>query len=560
MEQVYLTDLPDEIVTKIYDSGILDEYNGQGDGDEFYHKAEARYAADALNKLNIPGLYVDWVEYELVNEDYPNYQLVFDYNEQLTEDTSQDIESSVDRIHEWLSEHPMQATDDAISEEEFTDTIAENVFGKDADNLTNEEAYAINHVYNDIIDELKYTPSKSININQTRFKAGKFTRKELEKLRSEIILDSLYTDDYTNSFNIDEELLQDFFDGYSNYLNELKEDPEGANPTDDFDNIDNLENWYLMTDYDISAGGDLNEDFDDEDGDTEDMYDDELADRFIEDLIMVYSLEDLNKLENEIEDAYENGVLDPNYYGGLVEDIYTKNEMFEVSAALYDELKAKIDAATTNAELKKIKRRVEKLFGNEIFEFNADEDEVLMQDAYDKLIELINNKNLKESVNLDIDNESHEEVPPVYADAVRDMKEFDKKKEETTKITEDPVEEPKDIKMALGAKQMHLDESLFVEAYNDGWDKVSELDSYEDVKDDCQRLIYEIDNTVKGAYTHANTYSELGRYIKNVAEELDYFGDEVMNLSEDGDSEDLDESLIKDDDWAKILAVLDDKE
>lgn len=552
MEQVYLTDLPDEIVNKIYDSGILDEYNGQGEGDEFYHKAEAEAAANTLNKLNIPGLHVDWVEYELVNDKYPNYQLVFDYTAQLTEDAPQDIESAIDMVRNWLSDHPTQTTD----EEEFTDIIAENVFDKDTDSLTSEEAYAITHVYDEIIDELEYDSSKFINLNQVRFKAGKFTRDELKQLRSEIILDSIYIDDYANSFNIDKELVRDFFNGYSDYLYELKEDPDGANPENDFDNIDNLESWYWTVDYDISASGDLNEDFDDdEDRAAEDMYDDELADRFIEDLNMVYSLEELNKLENEIRDAYENGELDPDYYNGLISDIYTKNEMFEVSAALYDELKAKIDAATTDAELKEIKEHVEKLFADDV-----DGDETLMQDDYDKLIKLINNKNLKESVNLDINDGSYEQVPPVYADAVRDMKEFDKKKEETTKITEDPVKEPKNIKMASGAKQMHLDESLFVEAYNDGWDKVSELDSYEDVKEDCQRLIYEIDNTVKGAYTRANTYSELGQYIKRVAEELSDFGDDVMNLSEDDDSEDLDESLIKDDDWARILAVLDDKE
>ena len=385
MEQIYLTDLPDEIVNKIYDSGILDEYNGQGEGDEFYHKAEAEAAANALNKLNIPGLHVDWVEYELVNDKYPNYQLIFDYTAQLTEDAPQDIESAIDMVRNWLSDHPTQTTD----EEEFTDIIAENVFDKDTDSLTSEEAYAITHVYDEIIDELEYDSSKLINLNQVRFKAGKFTRDELKQLRSEIILDSIYIDDYANSFNIDKELVQDFFNGYSDYLYELKEDPDGANPENDFDNIDNLENWYWTVDYDISASGDLNEDFDDdEDRDAEDMYDDELADRFIEDLNMVYSLEELNKLENEIRDAYENGELDPDYYNGLISDIYTKNEMFEVSTALYDELKAKIDAATTDAELKEIKERVEKLFADDV-----DGDEMLMQDDYDKLIKLINNKN-----------------------------------------------------------------------------------------------------------------------------------------------------------------------
>lgn len=40
------------------------------------------------------------------------------------------------------------------------------------------------------------------------------TRQELEKLRNEITLNSLYTDDYINSFNIDPRQVQDFFDSY----------------------------------------------------------------------------------------------------------------------------------------------------------------------------------------------------------------------------------------------------------------------------------------------------------------------------------------------------------
>lgn len=40
------------------------------------------------------------------------------------------------------------------------------------------------------------------------------TKTQLQKLRQEIILNSLFTDDYTNSFNIPPRQVQDFFDGY----------------------------------------------------------------------------------------------------------------------------------------------------------------------------------------------------------------------------------------------------------------------------------------------------------------------------------------------------------
>ena len=40
------------------------------------------------------------------------------------------------------------------------------------------------------------------------------TKQELQQLRNEITLNSIYTSDYNNSFNIDPRQVQDFFDGY----------------------------------------------------------------------------------------------------------------------------------------------------------------------------------------------------------------------------------------------------------------------------------------------------------------------------------------------------------
>ena len=40
------------------------------------------------------------------------------------------------------------------------------------------------------------------------------TKQELQQLRNEITLNSLYTSDYDNSFNIDPRQVQDFFDSY----------------------------------------------------------------------------------------------------------------------------------------------------------------------------------------------------------------------------------------------------------------------------------------------------------------------------------------------------------
>ena len=76
------------------------------------------------------------------------------------------------------------------------------------------------------------------------------TKQELQKLRNEIVLNSLYTSDYENSFNIDPRQVQDFFDGWLEYCSE---DIEYTNDTDYYnqlfdkaDNIDNLVDYYII--------------------------------------------------------------------------------------------------------------------------------------------------------------------------------------------------------------------------------------------------------------------------------------------------------------------------
>lgn len=89
------------------------------------------------------------------------------------------------------------------------------------------------------------------------------TRDKLDQLRGDIVLCSLYADDYENSFGIDRHDVQDFFDGYIEFLEELAEEDyeEGRAEEkmglddldaflDEYDTIGNLENWY-----DIVQGG-----------------------------------------------------------------------------------------------------------------------------------------------------------------------------------------------------------------------------------------------------------------------------------------------------------------
>ena len=81
-------------------------------------------------------------------------------------------------------------------------------------------------------------------------------KKDLWKLRQEIVLNSLYTNDYVNSFGINEQTVQDFFDSYIEELNWLLEEKVGVEEIEKMnsdkyyselfklDNEDNLYNYY----------------------------------------------------------------------------------------------------------------------------------------------------------------------------------------------------------------------------------------------------------------------------------------------------------------------------
>lgn len=77
------------------------------------------------------------------------------------------------------------------------------------------------------------------------------TKVELQKLRSQITLNSLYVSDYQNNLGIEEHTVCEFFNGYVDYLGELiEEDYPNAKDGDwygllgEYDTTDNLWDWY----------------------------------------------------------------------------------------------------------------------------------------------------------------------------------------------------------------------------------------------------------------------------------------------------------------------------
>ena len=75
----------------------------------------------------------------------------------------------------------------------------------------------------------------------------------LWELRQQIVLNSLYTADFKNTFGFSAKSVQDFFDGYMSYIWELCCEDRGHQTTlqmvlDDYDNPDNLLDYFWTSD------------------------------------------------------------------------------------------------------------------------------------------------------------------------------------------------------------------------------------------------------------------------------------------------------------------------
>lgn len=75
-----------------------------------------------------------------------------------------------------------------------------------------------------------------------------------------------------------------------------------------------------------------------------------------------------------------------------------------------------------------------------------------------------------------------------------------------------------------------MDECLKESRDFQGWEIPDEIK--DDIFYHLQQLTYEINNGVRGAYTGVRTYEDLGHYIKQLAEDLNQFGENVSSLEE----------------------------
>lgn len=105
------------------------------------------------------------------------------------------------------------------------------------------------------LDDGCYLLSESTNID-----VNNLTKEQLWKLRQEIVLGSLYTHDYDNSFGIDPSAVSNFFDSF---IEDAQMDDYGKpnnRKTEEYDNAEDLYNYYRSCENPFGEVDNMNED------------------------------------------------------------------------------------------------------------------------------------------------------------------------------------------------------------------------------------------------------------------------------------------------------------
>lgn len=163
------------------------------------------------------------------------------------------------------------------------------------------EQEAIDEFNNEELDE-----SASIDVNN-------LTKEQLWKLRQEIVLGSLYTHDYDNSFGIDPSAVCSFFDSF---IEDAQMDDYGKpnnRKTEEYDNAEDLYNYYCSCENpfgeieDINESEDVKRDLAIEPGSDEEATLDSLYDRKIKNYICSYchkSIKNINDFDKKFYKDY----------------------------------------------------------------------------------------------------------------------------------------------------------------------------------------------------------------------------------------------------------------
>ena len=252
----------------------IDEFNAEEMNESLSPNSGRKYVSKNVYVMNYKGTYI--VLYHGHNEkEFDNEADAFSYAKKLAKEKNEKLKESADLTAE-VTYHDEDGTRDytagklsdgryfLIGQQEqivVSDKDLPSLAKKDMDDFSYDEdgdkefiealengttldknsnlAKIIIKASRKYLNDGCYLLSESTNID-----VNNLTKEQLWKLRQEIVLGSLYTHDYDNSFGIDPSAVSNFFDGF---IEDAQMDDYGRpnnRKTEEYDNAEDLYNYY----------------------------------------------------------------------------------------------------------------------------------------------------------------------------------------------------------------------------------------------------------------------------------------------------------------------------
>ena len=252
----------------------IDEFNAEEMNESLSPNSGRKYVSKNVYVMNYKGTYI--VLYHGHNEkEFDNEADAFSYAKKLAKEKNEKLKESADITAE-VTYHDEDGTRDytagklsdgryfLIGQQEqivVSDKDLPSLAKKDMDDFSYDEdgdkefiealengttldknsdlAKVIINASRKYLDDGCYLLSESTNID-----VNNLTKEQLWKLRQEIVLGSLYTHDYDNSFGIDPSAVYNFFDSF---IEDAQMDDYGKpnnRKTEEYDNAEDLYNYY----------------------------------------------------------------------------------------------------------------------------------------------------------------------------------------------------------------------------------------------------------------------------------------------------------------------------
>lgn len=360
----------------------IDEFNAEEMSESLSPNSGRKYVSKNVYVMNYKGTYI--VLYHGHNEkEFDNETDAFSYAKKLAKEKNEELKESADLTAE-VTYHDGDGTRDYIAgklsdsryfligqQEQIivSDKDLPSLAKKDMDDFSYDEdgdkefikalengttldknsdlAKVIINASRKYLDDGCYLLSESTNID-----VNNLTKEQLWKLRQEIVLGSLYTHDYDNSFGIDPSAVCNFFDSF---IEDAQMDDYGRpnnRETKEYDNAEDLYNYYRSCENpfgeveNINESEDVKRDLAIEPGSDEEATLDSLYDRKIKNYICSYcrkSIKNINDFDKKFYKGYGTEYVCP-YCG----EPYSFKDLKNI--ARYEEVYSNLDLDNMNED------------------------------------------------------------------------------------------------------------------------------------------------------------------------------------------------------------------